>query len=227
MTTIAKRFSNRIRRKYFPVDAFLRDVSGVIHVGANSGQERDLYASFDLDVVWIEPIPAVFDQLCSNLAGFPKQHAYRYLITDEDEREMVFHIASNEGASSSILPLARHREMWPDISFLSDITLKTTTLSSFVKKEGFDLAAFQALVLDTQGSELMILRGATAILPLFRFVKVEVPDFESYEGCCLRSELSGFMTAHNFRERRREEFKSLDGVGTYFDVVYERGSRWP
>jgi hypothetical protein len=77
-------------------------------------------------------------------------------------------------------------------------------------------------VLDTQGSELMILKGATTMLPQLRFVKVEVPDFESYEGCCLSSELGEFMCAHGFRERQRDGFNSIRGVGTYFDVLYER-----
>jgi FkbM family methyltransferase len=219
---LAKRFVSKLRRTFFPQDAFLRRVSGVIHVGANTGQERDNYAKFSLDVVWIEPIPSVFEQLRSNLAGFPKQRAYRYLITDQDEREYVLHVASNEGASSSILPLAKHREMWPEISYANDIMLPSTTLSSFVTKEGLDLAEFQALVLDTQGSELMILKGATTVLPRFRFIKVEVPDFEAYAGCCLSSELGEFMSTHGFRERRRDGFMSIPGVGTYFDVLYER-----
>jgi hypothetical protein len=68
----------------------------------------------------------------------------------------------------------------------------------------------------------MILKGATTIPPQFRVVKVEVPDFESYTGCCRRSELSDFMSAHGFRERRRDEFDSIPGVGTYFDVLYQR-----
>jgi hypothetical protein len=89
MTMLAKRLIRKIRRTIFPVDAFLRDVSGVIHVGANTGQERAKYARFHLDLVWIEPIPAVFEQLRFNLAGFPKQRAYQYLLTDEDEREYV------------------------------------------------------------------------------------------------------------------------------------------
>jgi FkbM family methyltransferase len=222
MTMLAKRFISRIHRAFFSGEAFLRKVNGVIHVGANTGQERALYASFHLNVVWIEPIPSVFEQLCSNLASFPKQHAYQYLLTDEDGREYVFHVASNGGASSSILPLAKHREMWPEISYSSDITMRSTTLSSFIVKEGLDLTAFQALVLDTQGSELMILKGATTIFPLFRFVKVEVPDFESYDGCCLSSELGEFMSAHGFRECRRDVFSSVNRVGTYFDVLYER-----
>ena len=54
---LAKRVISKIRRTLYPEDAFLRKVSGVIHVGANLGQERAHYARFRLDVVWIEPIP--------------------------------------------------------------------------------------------------------------------------------------------------------------------------
>ena len=51
-------------------DRFLRKVSGVIHVGANAGQERELYAKFGLRVIWIEPIPEVFEKLKMNVAKF-------------------------------------------------------------------------------------------------------------------------------------------------------------
>jgi FkbM family methyltransferase len=220
--TLWKRFISRIGRTLFPADAYLREVSGVIHVGANAGQERTLYERFHLNVAWIEPIPSVFEQLRANLVGFPKQRAYQYLLSDRDDQEYVLHIASNEGASSSILPLAKHRAMWPEIYYTNEIRLKSTTLDSFVAKEALDLSGLQALVLDTQGSELMILKGAAVALPQFRFVKVEVPDFESYEGCCLSSELTDFMTSHGFRERRRDAFNSIPGVGTYFDVLYKR-----
>jgi 2-O-methyltransferase len=43
------------------------------------GQERELYAAFGLRVVWIEPIPEVFESLKLNICPYPKQCAYRYL----------------------------------------------------------------------------------------------------------------------------------------------------
>ena len=161
---------------------FLRKVRGVIHVGANSGQERLLYNELGLEVIWIEPVPAAFERLRANLEEFPKQRAYRYLITDEDDREYVFHISNNEAASSSILPIAKHKQMWPDVEYTDAITLTSSTLNTFVKRERVNLRKFQALILDTQGSELLILKGASKVLPEMRFVKVEVPDFESYAG---------------------------------------------
>lgn len=52
-------------------DLFLDCVSGVIHIGANTGQERDLYRSKNLQVLWVEPIPAVHGVLESNLTRLP------------------------------------------------------------------------------------------------------------------------------------------------------------
>ena len=80
-------------------DRFLREVSGVVHVGANTGQERLVYDQHGLDVIWIEPIPEVFQTLRKNLESFPRQRALQCLVTDQDHEEYEFHIASNNGAS--------------------------------------------------------------------------------------------------------------------------------
>lgn len=71
-------------------DRFLKYVSGVIHVGANAGQERELYNKFGLRVVWIEPIPQVFEALKANLREFPNQRAIQCLVTDRDDEEYQF-----------------------------------------------------------------------------------------------------------------------------------------
>jgi len=205
-------------------ESFLPKVKGVIHIGANVGQERSRYAEYNLRVVWIEPIAEVFGQLFENLRPFPKQRAYQYLIACEDGRMYTLHVANNFGASSSILELAKHREMWPEVAYTGEIQICGTTLGTFIEKEQLRLADYQYLVLDTQGSELMILRGAVDLLPNFRFIKVEVPDFESYSGCCQLAGMEVFMRSHGFRELERETFRILPSVGAYYNVTYERGS---
>jgi hypothetical protein len=74
--------------------------------------------------------------------------------------------------------------MFPHIAYKGSVTLRGTTLNSIFSAEQVDIRRYDAMVLDTQGSELKILRGAAELLPNFKFVKVEVPDFESYKGCC-------------------------------------------
>lgn len=82
---------------------FLRAARGVVHVGANTGQERELYAHFQLDVLWIEPLSDVFTALERNIRAFPRQRALRARVTDRDDGEYAFRVANNRG-QSSLLP---------------------------------------------------------------------------------------------------------------------------
>lgn len=219
---IAQRAVNKLRRDLFPVDSFLSEVTGVIHVGANTGQERDKYASLGLNVIWVEPIPTVFEELLSNISGIANQRACNYLLAEEEGKEYAFHISNNGGQSSSILDFARHREIWPDVHFTDEIRITATTLARLVEIEQLDLRNYGALVLDTQGSEMLVLKGAIPVLKQFQFVKSEVADFESYAGCCRLDDLSDFMDKQGFSISRKSPFVGRDGVGTYYDVLFRR-----
>ena len=203
-------------------DIFLKQVSGVVHVGGNLGQERELYASHGLSVVWIEPIPEVFTQLKSNIRVFVKQQAFQALITDVDGKEYKFNLANNGGQSSSILAFKQHTDICPDVRYTSAMLLKSITLATLFKNEKIDSDKYQALIMDTQGSELLVLRGALPLLEHFQFIKVEVSNFESYEECCQLSDISHFMNEHGYREFSRYKFASREQGGEYFDIVYKR-----
>lgn len=194
----------------------------MIHVGAHAGQERDLYEKHGLRVIWIEPIPEVFETLRANIQGYARQSAFQYLVTNQDNAEYMFHISNNNGASSSILELKLHKDIWPEVSYERTITLQSTTLASLLEKESINARDYAALILDTQGSELLILRGAVGILDAFRFIKTEVPDFESYVGCCQLRDIDRFVKQHGFREFSRRKFAERDKGGSYYDIVYER-----
>jgi hypothetical protein len=76
--------------------------------------------------------------------------------------------------------------------------------------------------MDTQGSELSVLRGAEPVLARFKFIKTEVPDFEAYEGCAQLRDIERFVTGHGFTELSRNAFARHPGGGRYYDVVYRR-----
>jgi len=203
-------------------EAFLNQCRRVIHVGANSGQEREVYRKHGLKVVWIEPIPSVFEKLKHNLIEYPDQIALQALVTDKDGKEYTFHVASNEGASSSILEFGQHGDIWPEVQFEHTLKLKSTTLTSLLRKHSIIPNSNDALVLDTQGSELLVLQGSLAILQQFRSIKTEVADFAVYEGCCQLNELSTFLQAQGFREQARETFATHPSGGRCYDVLYVR-----
>lgn len=203
-------------------ESFLSEVSGIVHVGANLGQEAELYSAHGLNVVWVEPIPEVFTQLIDNIRGFKNQRAIQALVTDADDKEYEFHIANNNGASSSILQLKQHKDIWPRVHYTATVLLKSTTLASLFLRENIDAGKYQVLIMDTQGSELLVLRGSLPILNNFKFIQTEVPDFESYEGCCQLSDINEFMIEHGYKELFRRKFATRAEGGNYFDVVYKR-----
>lgn len=221
----ARKAYAKLARTMFPIPdphSFLKDVTGVIHVGANLGQERELYAKYGLSVLWIEPLPDIFAQLCENIKFFPKQIAVNYLITDRDNEEYVFHVSNNQGQSSSIFELARHREIWPDVYYTSHITLKSITLDSLIKNIGVAIDSHQALVMDTQGSELLVLKGAVNSIGYFKFIRTEAADFESYAHCARLEELTSYLGQFRFRLIRSDKFAESPDGGQYFDVLYEK-----
>ncbi len=201
---------------------FLREVSGVIHVGANTGQERDLYAQYRLNVIWIEPLTELFEGLKKNLADFPKQRALQCLITDEDDGEYPFHVASNAGESSSILELKLHKDVWPDVTYTRMVKMRSKTLVSLLKDNHFDLADYDALVMDTQGSELLVLRGAIPLLKGFRYIQTEVADFEAYKNCCRLEDIESFLSKYGYREHARKTNALHPQGGGYYDIVYKK-----
>jgi FkbM family methyltransferase len=213
----------RLRRALGPdPDRHLKQARGVIHVGANIGQERDLYARLGLKVLWIEPIPAVFATLQANIAAHTGQRAVQALVSDQDGALVDFHVASNGGASSSMLDLKLHKELWPDVVYQQTITLPTITLPSLLDREGVDVALFDALVLDTQGAELKVLRGAESILRHFASIQIEVADFEAYEGCCQLKDIREHLLPRGYRESVLRTFGERPDGGRYYEMLYVR-----
>jgi FkbM family methyltransferase len=220
------RLPARVRRWLRDPDRFLRRLRGVVHVGANRGQERDLYRRRGLRVVWVEPIPEVFAELQENLRGFPEQRALQALVTDRDGVPQTLHVSSNRGNSSSLLDLALHADIWPSVHYDHDITLRSVTLPTLLYAAGVDLRGYDGLVVDAQASELLILRGAVPLLRAFRFIKLEAADFEVYRDCPKVEDISAFLAAHGFREWVRHRIAWHPAGGSCFNIVYERVGVW-
>lgn len=201
--------------------SYLKRVTGVVHVGASSGQEREIYAKHNLKVLWIEPLPHMFATLSENIKGLPGQTAVNHLITDKNDTDYLFHISNNDD-SSSILELARHKEIWPDVHYVGQISLKSVTLDTLLGNMGAASRSYQALVMDTQGSELLVLKGATKSLCQFKYIKTEAADFESYIGCATVDGLTDYLARFGFKLIRRDRFVAVAGVGQYFDLLFRR-----
>ena len=59
---------------------------------------------------------------------------YQAVITNEDDKEIVFHVANNF-QSSSVLELGTHAKDHPDIKYVSSFIAKTTTIKIIFQKK--------------------------------------------------------------------------------------------
>ena len=201
---------------------FFNEISGIIHVGANEGQEREKYDKYSLSVVWVEPIPEIFKKLTKNIENYKKQKAFNFLLSNEDNKEIKLNISNNDGLSSSIFDIGLHSHIWPKVNYVNSIKLRSMTLATLIKDKKIDIKKYQALVLDTQGSELLILKGASEILDKFKYILTEAADFDSYVGCCKLEDLSDYLLNFGFKEITRTKFAKNSQVGNYYDVIFEK-----
>jgi FkbM family methyltransferase len=221
----ARRIRAAIRPKPPNPNKFLEQCKSIIHVGANEGNERGLYDDYSLSVLWVEALPDVYTRLVQNLADYPRQQAASALLTDKEGESYDFHVSNNSGESSSVFEFAGHKQLWPDVEFDKTITLRSTTLEALLRSREALINSFDALILDVQGAELLVVQGAGDLLKHVRFIKAEAADFESYKGACTFATLTQGLKERGFVYRQKERFAGEPGIGSYYNVLYERVAR--
>jgi FkbM family methyltransferase len=178
-----------------------RPIRGVLHIGANVGQEASYYSKLGLKVVWIEADPHLFQVLKANIVHFNNQTAYLCLASDIDGREVDFHIASNDGGSSSILKFDENRfsKEWPTITEVKSVRIHTCRLDSLLKQQGCSMDDLNLVVADVQGYELPVLRGLGSLINRFEAIISELNWAPVYEDATKPYELESFLVDQGFR----------------------------
>lgn len=209
--------------KKLPNYDFLQNAFGVVHVGAGVGSERQIYDQYDMDVIWFEPDPTAYKTLQENIWTYPKQRAYQLLISDENKPYQL-NVADNGGASSSVLEFAEHSRAWPNVKYTGRVeTVRGSTLDHFFQDQDLNMKSYQALIVDAQGAELNVLRGATEFLDKVQFVEVESTDFIAYKNGATISEIDAFMKNAGFEKIREElQCRAEVGEGNCYNLVYEK-----
>ena len=196
---------------------FLQHCPRVVHVGAHTGQEAAIYQFFGCEVLWVEANPRVSDRLKAHIAQFPGQIAVQALLSDTTGQEIDFLLADNE-QSSSMFEMDLHLEMYPGVKMTGEhVRLRTATLVDVLAAVGWKGA--DGLVLDVQGAELLVLKGAE--FAGINWIKAETCDFESYAGGCTWREIDEFLMQFGFTLDRADLSRNHD-VGSYFEMIWRR-----
>jgi FkbM family methyltransferase len=184
---------------------FERIPTGVFQVGASSGQEIKGFIAQGIKTgIFVEPLPDAYQKLKKATSSQPGYFPINGVCMDEAGKICNFYVSSSGGASSSALRPTGVLKAHPEVAFDSQpITLKSTTVDEIIadfKANGHSdiIAQIDLLYLDTQGTELSVLKGADEFLKQVRYVFTEVSHGGLYENDVSYKELTEHLESRGF-----------------------------
>jgi FkbM family methyltransferase len=209
-----------------PVVAGLGPVGTVLDVGANVGQfalvARKVFPA--ARILSFEPFPAAAARLGEVFAGDPSFELVPLALSDEAGRH-TFHVAAAED-SSSLLPIGdRQVAEFAHTRSVGAIEVDVARLDD-VLADRPPLAGPVLLKLDTQGTELAVLRGADKSLGQVDHVILEASFVELYVGQARATELVAHLLDRGFQLGAVYDVKTSIHTGEPLqaDFVFSRRS---
>jgi hypothetical protein len=196
-----------------------KKITGILHVGAHKCEERYDYNRFgisDSSIFWVEGNQEKVTKMKEK--GIPNIY---FGLVDEVEHDVDF-LITNNGQSSSLLPLDTHAKHYPQIIVVQTIPTRTTTLKALIEKVTIPISICNFWNFDIQGAELLALKGAGDAIIYADFIYLEVNVETLYKDCALLPELDTYLGSKGFV---RVAIKlTEEGWG---DALYVRASQLP
>jgi len=195
--------------------------SHLIQVGAHFGHEAPTYedAGF-LAVAWIEADPDIFKELSLNISKCHKSRhtVHNALITASSDSKHQFYRYSNQGASNSLyLPTDIFKQSFEGVNLTENvIELTSLTLNDFIAIN--DIAP-SALVIDVQGAEMEVLKGASKALESASIIEIEISTRKVYSGGAEFVQVDKYIKSFGFVR--------ITHVPWHGDVIYINPQRLP
>ena len=155
--------------------------------GAHRYQERQLFDQLlpHLERIYLfEPIPELARQLKQFEVTDSRVRVFPFALSDHNGAQDFF-ITNNDGESSSLLRLGKHREIFPHVREVRATQVECRTLDHVIQEAG--LLKPDMLLLDVQGAEHQILSSLSPGLKKhIQVLYVEASLEEVYQGArCL------------------------------------------
>lgn len=170
----------------------------LVDIGASGGPQYNWKdAERYLQVIAFEPDERAFANL---VKGQTSKTKYLNTALYKEKTSLNFHMARKQGVSSILLPNRVFLEKFPEVErfdILETIKIKADTLDNQFQQHQIRDVDF--IKLDTQGSELFILEGATRTLNDVFGLEIEVEFIELYQDQPLFSDIDRFVSGFGFQ----------------------------
>jgi len=187
---------------------------GVLHLGANEGQEAEIYYNHSVkEVIWIEAHRPTFEKLQENVKDIPGTTCIQACVSDR-YGETYFNVSNNDSQSSSLLELGHHSIIHPEVHYVDKIPIKTFRVDDLLKD--FKIEGEWFLNADLQGGELPALKGMGELLNKFKWCYLEVNKKETYIGCATIDKIDDYLKGFGFERIETGEWVA----DTWTDALY-------
>ena len=182
----------------------LSPYKSVLHIGADYGQELSLYDSIGVhEVIWVEPNQDSLLKLKIRAVFYKKfkNHFINAFISEFTDDQVKFYKFNRAGASSGFLPLEIFLQSNRKRFVVKEMLIKTLNIEDALKKSSIVLSGVDnLLVIDTQGSELSILKGFSRdTLLKFKVIMCEV-SINQYDNKINADLLKSYIGELGFKE---------------------------
>lgn len=168
----------------------------IVHVGAHEGEERSSYLSKHWNnlskIIWIEAQPTLAQKLRGSVN--PEMESVLNHAVWRKTGEVLSLKVTNNSESTSLLKLADHSILYPNISVVTEIEVHTVRLDELIPTDFH----CDFLNLDIQGAELAALEGLGTMISKFNMIYTEVNFIELYEDCPLVEDLDSYLKQFGF-----------------------------
>ena len=180
--------------EHLPVLRALPEMGLVLDVGANVGQfalvARHRWPQARL--ICFEPLPSCAATIRAIFAGEARTECRVVAVTDH-AGTAEFHVTGRED-SSSLLPIGRRQVEEFATDEARTVPVETARLDDVLSPDDLPPSGGVLLKIDTQGTELAVLRGAEGLLQRATHILAEVSFVELYEGQADAGEVTRFLT---------------------------------
>ena len=193
--------------------------NGILHVGAHMAEEAAEYQREALNgngkIIWIEAQKELTDKLIQRLD--PELHkVFCGVVWDRDGEKINFKITS-KSASSSILDFGTHKDQYPDIEVVKEVTLTTARIESLIPNN----LEFEMIILDIQGAEAQAIIGLGERIHKVDWIYSEVSKRPLYVGGMLITDFDQLLKSLGFKR----VFTEWDRKGGWGDALYARDGK--
>ena len=168
----------------------------ILDIGAHSGQFRGWAKRVWPDVpIWMIEANPLHERTLENLVRF-NDDAYLIAALGDEEREVTFYTRSDKPHTEGNSYYKEHN-YWDIPQLVQENKVKLKKLDNIFE----DDAVFDIIKIDTQGSELDILKGGKKLVSRASVIVLEVAYVEYNEGAPTAKEITDYMNQIGFTEK--------------------------